>query len=125
MDTIDRGPDDDGATAHAPAGGTEPVRPSTRKHPKGRPYTRDIDWRTIALVGASVAAGTALGAAIAILAAPHSGEHTRLALARELRRRRPWKRSPWDRLGSVLTEAAERRNKRLRRRDGREVLEAR
>ncbi len=90
------------------------TRGSPTTTPRGKPYTREINWKVVALVGASVAAGAALGAGIALLAAPQSGEHTRLALARTLRKRRPWRRSPWDRLGDELAKAAKRRNKRLR-----------
>jgi len=83
----------------------------------GRSFDYEVDWRFVGLVGASVAVGAVLGATIALLAAPQSGEHTRLVLARELRRRRPWKKGPWDRLGEELREAAHRRNQRMQRRD--------
>ena len=82
---------------------------------RGRPYSREVNWRRFALVGASMAAGAARGAGIARLTAPLSGGHTRLALARELRRHRPWERSPWDKLGDNLNDLVERRNKRLHR----------
>lgn len=111
MDTIDAGRDQATATESS----SRPAAASPRARPRGRPYSREIDWRMFALVGASIAAGAALGAGIALLTAPQSGEHTRLALGREYRRHRPWSKSPWDKLGDALTEAAERRNKRLSR----------
>lgn len=89
---------------------------------RGRPYTREVSWPLVALVGGAAAAGALLGAGIAILTAPHSGTHTRLALSREWRRRRPWHRSPWDRLGDELATAARRRNRRLRREDARDPV---
>lgn len=96
-----------------------------RRAPRGKPYTREVDWRTVTLVGAAAAAGLAVGAGIALLAAPHSGAHTRLALARELRRRRPWRRSPWDRLGDELAETVQRRNRRARLRAAAEARQRR
>jgi gas vesicle protein len=67
----------------------------------------------VALVGASVAAGVVVGAGIALLVAPRSGAHTRLALRNQLRRRRPWRHSPWEQLGEELSKAARRRNQRM------------
>ena len=80
--------------------------------PRGRPFSREANWRVAALVGAGVAAGAVLGAGIALLMAPQSGAHTRLSLSREMRRRRPWNTSPWEQLGDELRKAARRRNAR-------------
>jgi hypothetical protein len=74
---------------------------------RGRPFSHDTDWRL--LVGAGVAIGAVLGAGIALLMAPQSGAHTRLALGKEIRRRRPWRHNPWDQLGRELREVARRR----------------
>lgn len=88
------------------------VRDDEAKTPRGRPYSRKADWKTVALVSAGIAAGVALGAGIALLVAPQSGEHTRLVLARGLRRNRPWRRrSPWDRLGEELRQAVAQRRR--------------
>jgi hypothetical protein len=114
MATIDGGLDETSAATRSNASdrtGTTVTRP------RGRPYSREVNWRLFALVGASVAAGAALGAGIALLTAPQSGGHTRLALAREIRRHRPWKRSPWDRLGDNLNDMVQRRNKRSHRKE--------
>ncbi len=78
----------------------------------GRPYSSEANWRVIAMVGAGVAAGALLGAGMALLMAPQSGAHTRLALRSEIRRRRPWRASPWDQLGEELRRAAHRKNRR-------------
>lgn len=116
MATIDGGLEDSNtATRSSTSNRSGNHDASAVTRPRGRPYSREVNWRFFALVGASVAAGAALGAGIALLTAPQSGGHTRLALARELRRRRPWKQSPWDKLGSSLTEIVERRNKRSNR----------
>lgn len=98
--------------SHGPAdkGGSPDVHAQTK--PRGKPYSREIDWPLIGLVGASVAAGAALGAGIALLTAPKSGEHTRLAIASGLRNRRPWHQSPWEKLSDELQKAA--RRKRFR-----------
>ena len=63
---------------------------------------------------AGIVAGMVLGAGVALLVAPQSGEHTRLALSRELRRRRPWRKSSWERLGEEFREAARFGRNRLR-----------
>ena len=86
--------------------------PPSRPH--GRPFSREADWRTVALVSAGIVAGMVLGAGVALLVAPQSGEHTRLALSRELRRRRPWRKSSWERLGEEFREAARFGRSRLR-----------
>lgn len=114
MDTIQDTPEETfGRRLNARAHGNGASQPVTKA--RGRPYSRTADWRLAALVGAGVAAGAVLGASIALLWAPQSGEHTRLALARELRHRRPWKTSPWDQLGAELRKAARRRNLRAAR----------
>ncbi len=77
--------------------------------PRGKPYTQEREWRVVAILGAGLA-GAAIGAGLALLVAPQSGAHTRLALTRELRRRRPWRSSPWAQLGEELRKAAGRRN---------------
>jgi len=80
---------------------------------RGRPYRYEANWSMVALVSAGVAAGVLVGAGIALLAAPQSGAHTRLALSRGLRRRRPWRHGPWEQLGEELTRAARRKHKRV------------
>lgn len=114
MDTIHDSPEETFGAAirrrWAPKAQVE-VRPVDAAKPRGRPYSREKDWKTVAVVGAGIAAGVVLGAGIALLMAPQSGEHTRLALTRELRRRRPWRRNTWEQLGDELRQVA-----KLRRR---------
>jgi hypothetical protein len=62
---------------------------SQNTEPQGQPYEREVDWRMIGLISLSVSLGALIGAGVALLTAPRSGAHTRLALAREMRRRRP------------------------------------
>ena len=112
MATIDAGLDETSAATDSTMSNSSR---QTITRARGRPYSREVNWRLFALVGASVAAGAVLGAGIALLTAPQSGGHTRLALARELRRHRPWQESPWDKLGDNLNDLVERRNKRLHR----------
>ena len=81
---------------------------------RGRSYSTETDWHTVALVGAGIAAGAVLGAGIALLMAPQSGAHTRLALSREIRRRRPWRGNPWSQLGEELRRATRERTRRMR-----------
>jgi hypothetical protein len=119
MDTIQDSPEEtsDAGFRRVSASKVTPPGPlGGRRKPRGRPFSRHADWHTVALVSASVAAGALLGAGMALLIAPQSGAHTRLALSRELRRHRPWRRSPWEQLGSELSKAAQRRNRRLGRR---------
>jgi gas vesicle protein len=71
-------------------------------------YDDEFPWRTLALVTGSVAAGALLGAGIALLTAPRTGEHTRLALARQLRHRMPRKTNVWKKLGREMSRAGER-----------------
>jgi gas vesicle protein len=68
-------------------------------------YDNEFPWRTLALVTGSVAAGALLGAGVALLTAPRTGEHTRLALARQLRNRMPKKTNVWKKLGREMGRA--------------------
>jgi len=92
---------------------TSPSQTAVQR-PQGRPFTYEINWKLAGIVGASVAFGALVGAGIALLTAPQSGAHTRLALAKEVRRRRPWKRSPWDHLGDELATLVRKKNRRLK-----------
>jgi len=90
------------------------AHPGSVDTPRGRPFEREANWRSVALVGAGIAAGVVLGAGIALLIAPQSGAHTRLALSRQIRRHRPWRRSPWEQLGQELNRAARNRARHSR-----------
>lgn len=108
---MDTTTDDPGGHNSVESGGSHNVHAQTK--PRGKPYSRELDWKLVVLVGASVAVGAALGAGVALLTAPQSGEHTRLAIASELRRRRPRRhQTPWEKLSQELQKAA--RMKRFR-----------
>jgi gas vesicle protein len=81
----------------------DPAAPRDRGFAAGRPTSglsrgsasshredgHDTDWQQVALFGAGLALGLTLGAGIALLAAPQSGEETRAAIkgrARRIRR---------------------------------------
>lgn len=118
MDTIYDTPEEtDVPVAHSPHRSTSHANhpddvPAEGSRPRGRPYSREVNWSLFGIIAASVAAGAVLGAGVALLVAPYSGEHARLALGQEFRRRRPWRSSPWDRLGNELAKVAQRRNRR-------------
>jgi gas vesicle protein len=55
---------------------------------RGADDTHETDWQQVALFGAGLALGIALGAGIAMLTAPQSGEETRADLRRFATRKR-------------------------------------
>ena len=84
----------------------------------------ETDWQQIAIFGAGLALGLALGAGAALLAAPQTGEETRAALRSRARRikRSTTRRSrdAWSELGDELRGAAQ----SLRRRRAKRRLQA-
>jgi gas vesicle protein len=70
----------------------------------------ETDWQQVAIFGAGVALGLALGAGAALLAAPQSGEETRAALKGRVRRikRTTTRRGmdAWGELGDELRAAS-------------------
>lgn len=78
----------------------------------GLPYETVPDWDNIGLFAAGIAVGAVLGAAIALLMAPASGEETRHGISRRVRRLRG-NDDVWDELAEELERAAaERKEKR-------------
>ena len=78
----------------------------------------DVDWMRVGTFSAGIAVGALLGAAAALLFAPHSGPATRRALRRHARFLREDARDAWDDLGDGLRDArreAQRALKRKRR----------
>ncbi|MEP6691289.1 MAG: YtxH domain-containing protein [Gemmatimonadaceae bacterium] len=65
-------------TARAGGRGSPPV---LHAEPEGKSYSTDLDWGQIGLVGAGVALGIAIGAGVALLMAPRSGEEMREMLS--------------------------------------------
>jgi gas vesicle protein len=87
--------------------------------------THETDWQQIAIFGAGLALGLALGAGAALLTAPQSGEETRAVLKGRVRRMRRsatrTSRDAWTELADELRGAARslrrRRAKRSAERD--------
>jgi len=77
----------------------------------GIPYETVPDWNNIGLFAAGIAVGAVLGAAVALLMAPATGEETRHSISRRVRRLRG-DDDVWDELAEELERAAaERREK--------------
>ena len=98
------------------AGNTFQTR-SAMKAAAGRPYSRDRDWAQVGVFGAGIALGALLGAGIALLVAPQSGEETRAGLRRRAYRVGRRGRGAWDELGNELRYRRARRRRRKSRRD--------
>jgi hypothetical protein len=73
--------------------------------PDGLPYETVPDWNAIGLFSAGIAVGAILGAALALLMAPASGDETRQGIARRVRRIRG-NDDIWDELAEELEKAA-------------------
>ena len=81
--------------------------PGSIPQPKadGLPFETVPDWNNIGLFTAGVAVGAVLGAAVALLLAPASGDETRHGIARRVRRLRG-NDDIWDELAEELELAA-------------------
>lgn len=77
----------------------------------GLPYETVPDWNNIGLFAAGVAVGAVLGAAVALLMAPATGEETRHSISRRVRRLRG-DDDLWDELAEELQQAASERAKK-------------
>jgi gas vesicle protein len=117
------------SSAPRPIGASEavagPSRPANAA-PEDDQGQHETDWQQIAIFGAGLALGLALGAGAALLAAPQSGEETRAALRGRVRRikRTTTRRSrdAWAELGDELRGAASSlRRRRAKRRLQREL----
>lgn len=71
----------------------------------GLPYETVPDWNNIGLFAAGIAVGAVLGAAVALLMAPATGEETRHSISRRVRRLRG-DDDVWDELAEELQQAA-------------------
>jgi hypothetical protein len=95
-------------------------RPTAAGTPAGRPVEPaddgEIDWERVALFGTGIALGAALGAGVALLFAPTSGEEIRAAIARRGVRLAHQGRDVWDDLRDELEWAARRGKRRVGRR---------
>jgi gas vesicle protein len=83
------------------------------QEPIGRPYTETGQFGTLAVIGV-FAIGAIVGAAGALLYAPESGEETREAITRRVRRLTRRERSTWKRLRKALLRAAATRRAKRR-----------
>ncbi len=76
------------------------------RRPRGRPYSRslefDVDWARASVFGSGLALGALIGAGIALLTAPGSGSHTRRKIADAGRRAGGRAADAWDGLGDEI-----------------------
>jgi gas vesicle protein len=106
---------------HPPAAGAASVRSEAQREAamkRANAEELDVDWMQVGTFSAGVAVGALLGAAAALLLAPHSGAATRRAIGRRARFLREDARDAWDDLGDGLRDArreAQRAIKRKRR----------
>ena len=93
--------------------------------PEGEPFTetRELD-KTVMLV-AGVAVGALIGAGAALLLAPASGDDTRTAIKRRVRKLTRRERGVWKSLASALEEAANEKAARSRLRAKKAEAESR
>jgi len=77
----------------------------------GLPYETVPDWNNIGLFAAGIAVGAVLGAAVALLMAPATGEETRHGISRRVRRLRG-DDDVWDELAEELQRAAAERGEK-------------
>jgi YtxH-like protein len=95
-------------------------RPGAAGTARTRPVNGDdegeIDWERVAVFGTGIAVGAALGAGLALLFAPSSGEEIRAAIFRGGARLAHQGRDVWDDLRDELEWAARRGKRRVGRR---------
>jgi len=88
------------ATSKAPPPGSV-AQPNS----DGLPFETVPDWNNIGLFTAGIAVGAVLGAAVALLMAPATGEATRHSISRRVRKLRG-DDDVWDELAEELERAA-------------------
>jgi gas vesicle protein len=91
--------------------------PKTRA--AGSPYRNVADKRTISMLGLGMVIGVVIGAGIALVAAPRSGEDTRNRIREKVRHLRGRDDSTWEKLGRELRRAAKARRMELAERRAR------
>ena len=97
-----------------PEGNSEP-----RRHAAGSPYRTVADKRSVSMLGLGMVIGAAIGAGIALVAAPRSGEDTRDRIRDKVRHLRGRDDSTWEKLGRELKRAAKVRRLELTERRAR------
>jgi hypothetical protein len=115
--TVARGRRGAGSSGPRPEGPRPPGAAATaRTRPEDRKDDGEIDWERVAVFGTGIALGAALGAGIALLFAPSTGEEVRAAIARGGARLAHRGRDAWDDLREELEWAARRGKRRVGRR---------
>jgi gas vesicle protein len=89
---------------------------TSRERPVSGADAGEIDWERVAVFGTGIVLGAALGAGVALLFAPSSGEEVRAAIARGGARLADQGRDVWDDLRDELEWAARRGKRRVGRR---------
>jgi hypothetical protein len=85
------------------------------ERPRGKSFTRTVDWEHVGLLGAGLVIGAVLGAGAALLLAPQSGFETRVAIGRRARGARHRARDAWDDFADDLAAVTRRGRRRARR----------
>jgi hypothetical protein len=86
-----------------------------QEEPEGSSYEESTDWGRIGIFAAGLAAGLTIGAGVALLLAPASGEETREYLTHRARSLRGRADDGWDDLRGELRWLARRGRQSLRR----------
>jgi gas vesicle protein len=88
----------------SPEGSEGDSEPKTRA--SGSPYRTVADKRSVSMLGLGMVIGAAIGAGIALVAAPQSGEETRHRIRNKVRHLSGRDDSTWGKLGRELKRAA-------------------
>jgi gas vesicle protein len=78
--------------------------PRTKTHAAGSPYRKVRDKRAISMLGIGLITGAVIGAGVALMVAPESGEQTRDRIKRRVRKIRG-DDTAWEKLGKQLQRA--------------------
>lgn len=97
-----------------PARGARRRSATARQRPAGRSYTRRPELREIGTFGVALALGALIGAGVALLTAPQSGQETRAVLTAGRRRVGNRANLVWDALREELRFATRRGRRRVR-----------
>jgi hypothetical protein len=110
------------AAATSPGAAARTGRPAAARGTAPRPVEEDSGWRQLAVFGAGLALGIAVGAGAALLTAPRTGSETRAALAaRAARARRTTSRRGHDAWDDLRLEIRSARRALLHRKRSREL----
>jgi YtxH-like protein len=114
---VTRGRRGAGSSGSRPDGSGRPHATATSSaRPVDVDHEGEIDWERIAVFGTGIALGAVVGAGVALLFAPSTGEEIRTAIARRGARLAYRGRDVWDDLRDELEWAARRGRRRVGRR---------